>query len=53
MNVNGRLDAWEDWRKPVNERAKALAQELTMPQIAGLMLVSSHERELEKSLTDA
>lgn len=53
MNANGRLDAWEDWRKPIDERAKALAQELTIPQIAGLMLFSSHEREFGKGLTDA
>lgn len=53
MNANGRLDTWEDWRKPVHERARALARELTIPQIAGLMLFSSHERELGKGLTDA
>ena len=35
MNANGRLDAWEDWRKTPDERAKALAQELTIPQIEG------------------
>lgn len=53
MNRNGRLDAWEDWRKPTADRAKALAQELTIPQIAGLMLFSSHERNPAAGLTDA
>lgn len=53
MNANGRLDAWEDWRRPVNARAKALAQELTIRQIAGLMLFSAHERAFDKGLTDA
>ncbi len=52
MNANGALDAWEDWRLPVADRAKALAQELTIPQIAGLMLFSSHERAPEAGLTD-
>jgi beta-glucosidase len=53
MNANGRLDAWEDWRQPIGARARALAQELTIPQIAGLMLFSSHERAPEAGLTDA
>ena len=52
MNANGRLDVWEDWRRPTNERAKALAQELTIPQVAGLMLFSSHERNAAAGLTD-
>ncbi len=53
MNANGKLDTWEDWRKPVDERAKALAQEVTVGQIAGLMLFSSHERNPQNGLTDA
>ncbi|MFT4295866.1 MAG: glycoside hydrolase family 3 N-terminal domain-containing protein [Micropruina sp.] len=53
MNGNGKLDPWEDWRKPVAERAKALAAELTIEQIAGLMLFSSHERNPGAGLTDA
>ena len=40
-------------RSPLGERAKALAQELSMEQIAGLMLFSSHERAPEAGLTDA
>ena len=53
MNANGTLEAWEDWRKPVAERAQALAGELSIAQIAGLMLFSSHERAPEAGLTDA
>ncbi len=53
MNANGTLDTWEDWRKSVDERAKALAQEVTIEQIAGLMLFSSHERNPQDGLTDA
>ncbi len=53
MNANGELDEWEDWREPVDVRARALARELTIPQIAGLMLFSSHERSPEAGLTDA
>lgn len=53
MNANGTLDDWEDWRRPVDERAAALAQELSLAQVAGLMLFSSHERFPENGLTDA
>ena len=53
MNANNKLDAWEDWRKSVDERAKSLAQEVTIEQIAGLMLFSSHERNPQDGLTDA
>lgn len=53
MNANGTLEAWEDWRMPVAQRADALAEDLTIPQIAGLMLFSAHERAPEAGLTDA
>ena len=53
MNANGTLDTWEDWREPAEDRAAALAEELTIEQIAGLMLFSSHERSQADGLTDA
>lgn len=53
MNGNKKLDVWEDWRRDVNERAKALSGELSIEQIAGLMLFSSHERNAADGLTDA
>ena len=43
LNKNGQLDAYEDWRRPVNERAKDLAAKLSVAQIAGLMLYSAHQ----------
>jgi beta-glucosidase len=43
LNKNGALDPYEDWRLPVDERAKDLASKLTKEQIAGLMLYSSHQ----------
>jgi beta-glucosidase len=52
MNGNGKLDVWEDWRKSVDERAEALALEMTIDEIAGLMLFSSHERNPEAGLTE-
>ena len=43
LNKNGSLDAYEDWRLPVAERAKDLASKMSLEDIAGLMLYSSHQ----------
>ena len=43
LNRNGQLDAYEDWRLPVDERAKDLARRLSLEEIAGLMLYSPHQ----------
>jgi beta-glucosidase len=43
LNKNGKLDPYEDWRLPVDQRAKDLASKLSVEQIAGLMLYSSHQ----------
>jgi beta-glucosidase len=40
LNKNGKLDPYEDWRLPVDTRAKDLAGKMTVEQIAGLMLYS-------------
>lgn len=44
MNRNGMLDPYEDWRLSAVERAEDLASRLSIDEIAGLMLYSSHER---------
>ena len=43
LNRNGKLDIYEDWRLPVDERAKDLAGKMSIEQIAGLMLYSLHQ----------
>ncbi|MBI1227605.1 MAG: beta-glucosidase [Bacteroidetes bacterium] len=43
LNRNDKLDKYEDWRLPVDERAKDLASQMTIDQIAGLMLYSRHQ----------
>ena len=43
LNRNGSLDVYEDWRLPAEVRAEDLAQQLTIEEIAGLMLYSSHQ----------
>lgn len=43
LNKNGKLDVYEDWRLPVEERAKDLASQMSIDKIAGLMLYSGHQ----------
>ena len=43
LNRNDSLDAYEDWRLPAQERAADLASQLSIEEIAGLMLYSSHQ----------
>lgn len=43
LNKNGEVDKYEDWRLSFEERATDLASKLSVEQIAGLMLYSSHQ----------
>ena len=43
LNRNGELDLYEDWRLTAEERAADLAAQLTIEEIAGMMLYSSHQ----------
>lgn len=44
LNKNGTLDTYEDWRLSTDERARDLASQMSVEQIAGLMLYSGHQR---------
>ena len=43
LNGNGVLDPYEDWRLPLEDRVADLASRMTIEQIAGLMLYSTHQ----------
>lgn len=43
LNKNGQVDKYEDWRLPIDTRAKDLASKMSIEQIAGLMLYSKHQ----------
>jgi beta-glucosidase len=43
LNRNGVLDPYEDWRLPIEERVADLAGRMSLEEIAGLMLYSSHQ----------
>ena len=53
LNRNGRLDVYEDWRKPAEVRARDLASQLSIEEIAGLMLYSGHQAVPTPDITDA
>ena len=53
MNGNRALDSWEDWRLTSQDRAASLAQELTIAQIAGLMLFGTQEYAPGDGITPA
>jgi beta-glucosidase len=38
LNRNGKLDRYEDWRLPAEERAQDLLQQMTLDEMAGLMV---------------
>lgn len=42
LNQNGEIDIYEDWRETPSKRAQDLAQQISIEQIAGLMLYSPH-----------
>ncbi|NLC55070.1 MAG: glycoside hydrolase family 3 protein [Erysipelothrix sp.] len=43
LNNNGFLDAYEDWRLPIEVRIKDLVKKMSIRQMAGLMLYSKHQ----------
>ncbi|MBR3030174.1 MAG: glycoside hydrolase family 3 C-terminal domain-containing protein [Bacteroidales bacterium] len=53
LNRNGKLDVYEDWRKSPESRAADLASQLTVEEIAGLMLYSGHQSVPNENISDA
>lgn len=51
LNRNGSLDKYEDWRLGLDERIEDLASQLTLEEIAGLMLYSNHQSVPADTLT--
>ncbi|OPJ57908.1 glycoside hydrolase family 3 protein [Clostridium oryzae] len=43
LNKNGKLDPYEDWRLPLEERLNDLVKQMSIDDIAGLMLYSAHQ----------
>ncbi|WP_221565825.1 glycoside hydrolase family 3 N-terminal domain-containing protein [Alkalihalobacillus sp. TS-13] len=53
LNKNKKLDQYEDWRLSIEERAEDLASKMSVEQISGLMLYSSHQRIDSAELTES
>lgn len=53
LNRNGELDLYENWRKPAQQRAEDLASQMSIEQIAGLMLYSAHQAVPTEDITEA
>lgn len=53
LNRNGKVDIYEDWRKPVQQRAEDLASQMTIEQIAGMMLYSAHQAVPTENISEA
>lgn len=51
LDKDGELDIYEDWRRPVSERAEDLAAQLPIERICGLMLYSSAVDAMTAELT--
>lgn len=50
LNGNGKLDLWEDWRQPAEERARAQAEAMDIDEALALMLhVSALSMEIDLS----
>lgn len=49
LNRNGKLDKYEDWRLPYEERAKDLVSKMSMEEKVGLMLISTSRLKSERS----
>lgn len=52
LNQNNLLDIYEDWRLDTETRAKDLTKNLTVEQIAGLMLYSGHQFMVSEDLSE-
>ena len=53
LNRNGKVDVYEDWRKPAQQRAEDLASQMTIEQIAGMMLYSAHQAVPTENISEA
>ena len=42
LNANGRLDAYEDWRRPAQKRATDLVHRMTLAERAGMIMIATN-----------
>ncbi len=52
LNLNGRLDGYEDWRLPVDSRSEDLVSRMTVAEKAGMMLIQTLRAGMGGALTE-
>src|ERR1044072_1981350 len=52
LNKNGKLDAYEDSRQPVEERVNDVLQQMTLEEKAGMMFINGTKVNADGSLDD-
>ena len=52
LNKNGRIDVYEDWRRPVNERVSDLLSQMTLEEKAGMLMIDQLNAEAHGGLPD-
>ena len=53
LNANGRVDPYEDWRLPVDQRVDDLVRQMTLPEKAGMLLIDSLSADAGGRLPEA
>ena len=53
LNKNGRLDVYEDWRKPVAARIEDLINQMTLEEKTGMLLINTLNAGRKGSLTSS
>ncbi len=51
LNKNNKLDAYEDWRLPVDQRIDGLLKEMTLPEKVGMLLINTLNAEADGKLS--
>lgn len=51
LNANGKLDAYEDWRLPIDKRVADLVSKMTLEEKAGLMLIDTLNASCEGAIS--
>lgn len=49
LNANGRIDGYEDWRKPTGERVADLLERMSIEEKTGMMLISTFNAQRSKA----
>ncbi len=52
LNKNGKLDVYEDWRAPVDNRVVDLLSQMTLQEKAGMLMISTLNAEARGTLSD-